>query len=325
MKPKTKRKLAGAAAAGLVAAIAAGGTLAYLTDETEKRANNFTFASDSVDAMLTEPLWDGVIDYKYDDEGNVIPIYEWYDDDNDPDTPDVPVYGYTDGDKQQPITDETTLEKDKDYRPRTDSQDPSYQPVYGDEQAMNMIPGSVASKNPVITNTGVTDEWVAAKITFVYAAGTADAGKPLSVTDMAKVTEAVEIDYKIGTGDDWERINSTSEDISQIFYYKKILAKDAGTTDDGVHGGFTTPIFTTVKVKSGATNAQIKALEEMGGFAIWIEGFAVQSDVAEEYESTDTNVVTFKSWADDGGVVFHNTPDSEHPADVTKPGIKGAN
>ena len=45
-----KKILMGTVAVGLVAALAIGGTWAYLTDETERRANNFTFASDSIDA-----------------------------------------------------------------------------------------------------------------------------------------------------------------------------------------------------------------------------------------------------------------------------------
>lgn len=59
-----------------------------------------------------------------------------------------------------------------------------------------------------------------------------------------------------------------------------------------------------VSVKNTATNQQVKALEDMGDFAIWIEGFAVQSDVSAEYEG-------FKTWAGTG-VVFNNTPTNEN-------------
>lgn len=316
MKTRTKRRLAGAAAVALLAALAVGGTLSYLTDETEKRVNNFTFASDGVDARLTEPGWDGIVDYEYEDDGSITPVYDWLDKDNDPTTPDVPVYGYTDGDKSKPITDKTTLVEGEDYRPRTDSTDPDYYPEYGDEQAMNMIPGSEASKNPVITNTGITKAWVAAKITFVYAAG-ADVGKPLSVTDMAKITDAIDIDYAVNTGDNWVRKTGDATSVSQEFLYKEILSEDTDTTDGGVYGDTTTPIFTKVSVKTTATNAQLKALEDMGGFAIWIEGFAVQSDVATDFSG-------FQTWAATG-VVFNNTPTADVPADVSKPGIVPAN
>ena len=308
-----KKILMGTVAIGLVAALAIGGTWAYLTDETERRANNFTFASDSIDAMLTEPEWDGVVDYEYNDDGTITPIYDWTDNDSNPDTPDVPVYGYTDGDKSKPITDKSTLVEGTDYRPRTDSTNPAYHPTYGDEQAVNMIPGAEASKNPIITNTGIVDEWVAAKVTFVHAAGSTDAGKPLDAAEMGKVVDALDIDWKVGTSDDWERIGGVESDISQIFYYKKIVAKDSDVTDKGNYGEATSPIFTKVSVKDSATNQQVKALEDMGGFAIWIEGFAVQSDVSAEYDG-------FKTWADTG-VVFNNTPTNEKPAEVSKPGI----
>lgn len=308
-----KKVLMGTVAVGLVAALAIGGTWAYLTDETERRANNFTFASDSIDAMLTEPEWDGVVDYEYNDDGTITPIYDWTDNDNNPDTPDVPVYGYTDGDKFNPITDKSALEEGKDYRPRKDSNDDTYHPTYGDEQSVNMIPGAEASKNPIITNTGIVDEWIAAKVTFVHAAGSTDAGKPLNETEMGNVVDALDIDWKVGTGDDWERIGGVESDISQIFYYKKIVAKDSDVTDKGKYGEATSPIFTKVSVKDSATNQQIKALEDMGGFAIWIEGFAVQKDVSADYNG-------FKTWAGTG-VVFNNTPTNEKPAEVSKPGI----
>lgn len=309
MKAKTKKILAGTAAMTLVAAVAIGGTYAYLTRQTEQRANNFTFNSDAVDAMLTEPDWDGVVDYEYDGD-SIIPIYDWIDNDTNPDTPDVPVYGYTGGDLQKPVTDKNDIDETTD-RPRKDSNDDTYKPTYGDEQAMNMIPGQTAAKNPKITNTGDTDEWVAAKITFVYAEGTEKAGQPLSITDMGTVTAAIDINYNSEETAEWDRILGEATDISQVFYYKEIIAVD----------GETEPIFTTVTVKPDADNAKIKALEDMGGFAIWIEGFAAQSDVAETYSSTDTSVVTFKSWGTNGGVVFNNTPTSDKAADVAKPGI----
>ena len=313
MKAKTKKILAGTAALSLVAAVAIGGTYAYLTRETEQRANNFTFASDAVDAMLTEPDWDGVVDYEYDDDCNITPIYNWLDDDADPDTPPVPVYGFENGDIQKPVTDKTKADDPTTDRPRKDSNDDTFNPTYGDEQAQNMIPGQTAAKNPKITNTGITDEWVAAKITFVYGegAGADKAGKPLNKNDMKAVTDAVDIDYKTNTADNWDRVSGLSTDVSQVFYYKNIVAVD-GETD---------PIFTTVTVKTTADSDEIKALEDMGGFAIWIEGFAVQSDIAEEYSSTDATVVTFKSWGNDGGVTFNNTPTDDAPATVAKPGI----
>lgn len=307
MKSKNKKLLTGAAALGLIGAVAAGGTLAYLTDQTESRANNFTFAS--INAMLTEPGWDGVMDYEYDDDGNITPVYDYIDD-------DVPVYGYEDGDKSKPVTDKKDITDTTD-RPRKDSTDPDYKtPTYGDEQAQNMIPGASASKNPIITNTGSkVDEWVAAKITFVYAEGAKKAGEPLSQLDLQAVMDVIDIDYNVGSAaDDWKRVEGSETSLSQVFYYQSILEKDANAEDKGVYDGVTEPIFTKVTVDPKATNEQLKVLEDMGGFAIWIEGFAVESTIAKDYDA-------FEQWGTDGNVTFGSTPAEGAPVKVTRPGI----
>ncbi|MDO4316863.1 MAG: SipW-dependent-type signal peptide-containing protein [Lachnospiraceae bacterium] len=302
MNKRHKKILGGAVTLSLLAAVVISGTLAYLTDSTEQRVNNFTFDSDAVKAMLTEPEWDGVVDYEYDGD-EIIPIYGYTD-------ADEPIYGYQDGDESQPVTDKAK---------RTDPGVTRAEGEYGDEQAQNMIPGQSAQKNPIITNTGETaDVWVAAKITFVYGEGSANAGEPLSMADMQKVLDAIEIDYKTSDADNWVRSAGTAEtEISQVFYYKQILSKDTDAKQ-GVYGDATTPIFTAVTVKTEANNAQMKALEEMGGFAIWIEGFAVQSDVAADADA-------FVAWGEAGNVVFEHTPTAAAPADVTKPGIIPAN
>lgn len=322
MKSKTKKILTGAIALSLVTVVTVGGTMAYLTKQTEKRANNFTFASEALNANLTEPNWDGVIDYEYSEDGTTItPIYDYIDNDSNLETPKVPVYGYEGGDKSKPITDKEKLEELKEDdnttndpdRPRFDSKDNTYNPPsYGDEDAENMISGQVALKNPIITNTGsVSDEWVAAKITFVYAEGTKDAGKMLSSTDMSNVLTAIEIDYNTTQ---WDNIITTSDNTSKVFYYKEILKKDSDSTDVGKYGDSTEPIFTQVKVKNTATNEDLKKLEDMGGFAIYIEGFAVQSDIMTTYNSdTLNNYVEFAS--------DNDTSDKK----VVKPGIIKAN
>lgn len=301
MKSKAKKIAIGSACVALVAAVSAGGTFAYLTAQTEKRANNFTFSSTALTAMLTEPEWDGIISYEYD--GNTpIPVYDYIDHDNDPTTPEVPVYGYTDGDVQNPVTNKDDIGGTTD-RPRKDSGDSAYvPPIYGDEAAQNMIPGSIAGKNPIITNTCDIDEYVAAKITFVYAEGTENAGKPLNLTDLNAVMDVISIDYNTAATD-WERIEGSERDISQTFSYKSTVNP----------GDSTASIFNTVTVSKDATNEQIKALEDMGGFAIWIEGYAAQRDAVADYTA-------FKS-----GIVFNNTPTEDAPSNVAKPGIVGAN
>lgn len=313
MKTKTKKIVGGTVALTLVAAVVAGGTFAYLTHQTEKRVNNFTFAKSDValNAMLTEPSWDGIIDYEYNDDGTITPVYAYTDGtDLDGNPTKVPVYGYTDGDTDKPVTDKANITSTT-KRPNG---------TYGDEQSKSMIPGSTAGKNPKITNTGnQTDSWVAAKITFVYSTdgNGHKAGTPLNATDMAVVNDIIDVDYNSNKTTDakWECINTSTDGTSKVFYYKETLAKDTDTTPD-VYGEETEPIFTTVSVKEEATNEQIDKLNAIGGFVIYVEGFAAQSDVgikdgAEDYD-------TFKAWGQAGGVVFENTPTDDNPFDVTK-------
>lgn len=303
MKAKTKKIVIGATAMTLVAGTAIGGTMAYLTKQTEKRANNFTFATGTaLDANLTEPKWDGVIDYEYEEDGTITPVYEYKDTDGDG-KPDTPVYGYEDGDSTKPITDKEDL-KDEDKKPSRPKKNPNTDDgSYGDEESQLMIPGQSAPKNPLITNTGdMTDEWVAAKITFVYAEGTENAGKPLNEEDLKKVTDVMEIDYNTT---DWTRGQGGATSLSQEFYYNSIIAKD---------GGKTTSIFDSVTLSDKATNEQVEALEKMGGFAIWIEGYAVQSEAYDDKAA----------WTTSGDAEFNNTPTDEVAVDVVKPGIIAA-
>lgn len=313
MKAKTKKILTGASALALTAAISITGTVAYLTKLTEQRANNFTFATEGLDAMLTEPKWDGVVSYEYTDDGKIVPVFGYTDNDENPDTPEVPVYGYKDGNKEAPITDPKSTELTGKTVEQLRPKDPTT--PYGDTAAQKMVPGRVANKDPKITNTGEMDEWVAAKITFVYAEGTDKKGQPLLPEDMAKVTKAIDIDYDAdkGTGNKWARPSVTgvdsADDVSQVFYYNESLAA-AGKTDS---------IFSTVTVKNDATTEDIKALEDIGGFAIWIEGYAVQKS---EFGNGTEWVAAAGT---DKEAVFDNTPTDKDPATVAQPGIIGSN
>lgn len=292
----------------LVAVIVIGASMAYLTQRTEERVNNFTFAgADGLDARLVEPEWDGVVDYEYDDAGELTPVYGY--------TPEgKPIYGYEDGNISKPVTDKGDIDNT--------TKRPNKPEGYGDENAQEMIPGQEAKKNPIIYNTGVQcDIWVAAKITFVYGYGSPKAGQPLSATDMLKVTDAITIDYNTDTADNWELISTDATGIAKVFYYKETLDRIADGAAAGVYDK-TDPIFTTVKVKTSATTAEVKALEDMGGFAIYIEGFAAQSSVVD-LPGTPTaaeKYAAWKAWANDN-VTFRNTPTDSDPMDVTPPGI----
>ena len=293
----------------LVAALAVGGTLAYLTAQTERRLNTFSFASE-LSARLVEPNWDGIYDYEYGD-GTFDPLYgkgiEGY------------IYGYDGNDPEEPLYDPVTdaLTKGKLLRPVSGT-------PYGDEASVLMVAGNVAQKNPMIFNTStLLDEWVAAKITFVYASGD-NAGKPLSTTDYLAVKAVIDIDWNNTA---WEVVPFDSTDTTgqRIMLYKSILAKSApaaGEAPDYWNSSRTVAMFTTVTLDRDATVEEVKKLEDMGGFAIYIEGFVVQAEVAVDYTA-------FKTWAENGEDVFHgdsplvfnNTPTSSAPVSpISQPG-----
>lgn len=300
MSLKMKKRLITVASLALVLVIAIGVTLAFLTYETERRANNFTFATEGegLRAMLTEPTWDGIIDYDYSTDDIIIPIYGYITNPDDWTGPEIPVYGYTNGDIKKPVTDIKSI-SDTTIRPNGS---------YGDEDAQNMVPGASVAKNPIITNTGsITDAWVAAKITFVYAAGSEGAGKPLSAVDMAAVDDIIDIDYDTV---DWENTAyPTLAGGSREFRYRKILQKD-NDGDVEVYGDSTEPLFTTVTIKDTATNEEFYKVENFGGFAIYIEGFATQSIAADDYGE-------FKQL----DITFGNTPTDSAPVIFTELGV----
>ena len=292
-KSKIARIIAGTLALTAVAAIAAGGTFAFMTALTKEKINNFSFDVDSLNANLTETEWNGIKDY--DSDGT--PIYGYTSDNK-------PIYGYTDGDINKPVYEETGI--GAGTRPKTDAAGNDI--IYGDTASKNMIPGAQAAKNPVITNTGtVCNEWVAAKITFVYGGGI-NKGKPLSLVDIQRISDIIDIDYNIGSGKMWDRISGDEKSVSQVFYYKKILNKK---NNSEINGDKTEPLFTTVKLKETATNEDADYLKSIGGFYIYIEGFATQEEAGGTYSE-------FKEWGINDNVKFTHTPTDTQPAELLK-------
>lgn len=336
MKAKTKKVLTGIGALTLTAVISIGGTFAYLTKLTEKRANNFTFASKGLNAMLTEPEWDGVIDYEYDENDEFLaPVYE-------KEQNGGKVYGYfrrggklwkirytptklnekkndtnwnpEEGTEESELKkwldenfpDDTTITYDDYERPSKEEDDDSSnddEDEYGYIEAQKMIPGQEAKKNPFITNTGDLDEWVAAKVTFVYADNNGHTkGAKVSDTDFAKIKDVIQIDWlnsDQGTGT-WVyagtgSLSSTTYASEMVFYYNKLLQ---GGND------VTAELFTTVTVNSAASNDQIKALEALGGFTIYIEGYATQADAYDANTWVSKKEATFES---DNATIIDNT------------------
>lgn len=288
---KSKKKAIGILSLALAGVITITGTLAYLTRETEKRSNKFTFSASGLNAEMTESDWDGIIDYEYADDGTSTPIYGYT---KDGDDNDIPVYGYTDGDITKPVTDKADIDATT-KRPNN--------VTYGDELAQNMVPGSEAPKNPVIHNTGDnSDVWAAAKVTYVYASGT-NKGKALSLTDLSAVEDIIVIDYN---STDWELQGSATGAVSKTFYYKEALSAVDPSTPNTYDS--TEALFTKLTVSNTATTEQLTKLEAMGGIVVYIEGFIAQGEVATDYAG-------FKTWAETG-VVFTNTPTTETAVEI---------
>jgi hypothetical protein len=167
------------------------------------------------------------------------------------------------------------------------------EPNWDEDNALNIVPGSIIPKDPQITNTGDLDAWTAMKLTFCYGpeAGTR-AGDPLDAGDLATVLSAITIDWNTTN---WSRFDDALPGdtqlptaLSQTFFYHQIL----GST------GTTAPLFTVVTIKTTNTEATMMALKAMGGFQIFVEGCAVQSEVTSAM--TDVTAQTAFS--------FSNTP-----------------
>ena len=237
-----KKHIIGLITTGLVAVIAIGTTLAYLTHETTEKLNDFVYSKSGEDAhailaMLTEPGWDGEFGYSFDKDKQVVNTY--YDENF------------------------TNTTKPADVK-------------YGKDKAIDLLPGDTVSKDPRITNMGdVADIYTAMRVSFVYQNNTT---KRLSDTDMAAVKKCLSINYAIGKSDSkWVAATSNATSTNElIFYYKDSLDKKTGSATTG---GATVPLFTTVGMDLNSVGTDdVEALVNIaGGYTIRIDGFAIQS------------------------------------------------
>ena len=321
MNAKTKKILTGAGALALTAAISITGTVAYLTHITEQRANNFTFAVEGLDAMLTEPQWDGVVSYKY-VKGQIYPTYGG--------EGKSTIWGYRNGNPSDPVTGEEPPSDMTNITPPNKIPNPDYVDssetpdipetiTPGYLEAEKMTPGDVAGKNPMITNIGEMNEWVAAQVSFVYGEGSENAGKLIEGEDFDAIKAVIDVawtstDLTTGTIDgsgkwyyDGTAFSKDDYKNQMVFYYDKSLV--AETQDK------TAAIFESITLDKEATTEAVKKLEKMGGFAIYIQGFAVQ-----ESEFSDGS-----TWCKSKDIAnFGNSPSATEKVTVDNPGIFGA-
>ena len=278
-----KKKLAASIAAGCAASVLLiGSALAFLTSNTETKTNNFTFGSSSngsIAASLTEPSWDCITSYTV-NNGKIVPVFGKTSDNK-------PIYGYTNGSRNQPITD--INDSNVGTRPLTTATGAKL----GIDTATDLLPGMTVNKDPIVTNTSThTDIWTALKLTFVYGGGD-KAGQPLNDTDMKAVQDVISINYDTIN---WTASEKNSSNSSFVYAYNKVLSKEQSST----------PLFTTVTVKSSATTEQMNKVTSMGNFSIFIEGMAEQNSGA-------ANITEFSNSA----LSFANTPTASAPADLS--------
>jgi len=313
----------------LVAALMVGATLAFLTDVTESRVNNFTLASPDLSARLVEPNWDGIVDYYYAENGALHPVFGftdagarvfcWGEDGNTPVT--------------TPVAAGAGLPRRVGGSGNDADNNPANNQAFGREAASLLYPGVVALKNPTIYNTGTTfDIWVAVQVSIVYPEGHANAGTlvsgVLANSSLQQVLDVIAIDWNVGTGaNQWTFLGGAPANAAdggfapqQTLLFNSTLDRAAalpGTPTAqqifntyGTGASASAPAFRSVSARSTATTPQMEALDELGGFAIFVEGFAVQSAAAADFDA-------FYDYAYDNGVVFTNSPTFGTPHGIT--------
>ena len=150
------------------------------------------------------------------------------------------------------------------------------EPNWDVAEGKKMVPGKEIAKDPMITNTCKTEEYVAIKLTFQNSAKTAK----LSDSDYTKLMSLLVIDWNTA---DWTVLSGAGTK-EQVWIYNGVLTA----------GKVSTPVFHSIRVKTkadGITEADLRWLQEikivdgdivtdiagLGGFNLKVEGAAVQA------------------------------------------------
>lgn len=164
------------------------------------------------------------------------------------------------------------------------------EPNWEGEEALRMVPGKTVKKDPMITNTGLTDEYVAIRLTFQDGGGGG-----LDDADLLRLLNLVEIDWssKWILCDGTMTVDSSTGEVTAVhqqlvFYYDEALSP----------GQISDPIFSSIRVKDKVTDGEGAITEDdlrwlqgvkiadgetaddpdgLGGFYIQVEGAAVQT------------------------------------------------
>jgi len=158
------------------------------------------------------------------------------------------------------------------------------EPNWEEAEGLKLVPGKKVKKDPMITNTGMTDEYAAIRLTFQD-----KEGETLSDPDLKSLLNLLDITWN----SKWKlcggTMTITSGEVTAmeqplIFYYEEALSP----------GEISDPVFSNIRVKDqsdGLTEQQLRWLQGIkivngeiktdtsgiGSFAIQAEGSAVQA------------------------------------------------
>lgn len=152
------------------------------------------------------------------------------------------------------------------------------------EQGLTMVPGKELRKDPVITNLGQLDEYVAIRLTFQRS----DQATTLTQADYERLLSLITIGWNVGDGASQWTLVSGGGTPEQVYVYNQSLSPgevtDALLNTVRIHTKSDTDKPMTeadlrwlqgVKLENGQPVADESAL---GGFNIQVEGAAIQAD-----------------------------------------------
>jgi len=180
------------------------------------------------------------------------------------------------------------------------------EPNWEKDEALRLVPGKTVRKDPMITNTGQSDVYVAIQLTFQY-----EDGMIMSGTDLLRLIKLLDITWsdkwKTCSGSILKDASGNITDITQplIFYYNEDLSP----------GEISDPIFSSIRVKDKVTDGTGAITEEdlrwlqgikirngaivddpdgLGGFHIQVEGAAIQTiSVTDAADAANTLISLF--------------------------------
>jgi hypothetical protein len=213
----------------VASAVAIGGTLAFMTTQTNTLKNNFKAVGTGISGEIKEPGWNG---YNF---GDTIP---------DELTANPKIKDSTV--KPDGIRDRTKAETD----------------ALGIKKAEAMTPGMTIPKDPTLKNTSKVSAFMAIKVTYNRVTGYDNDGKAIVTPDRtafnAIATLAKNAGWKIAVKDDYDAANSSIDKDSDIyFFYGNDAAAENNTKPAEVAAdGVTSALFNNVVINGHGFDVQ---------------------------------------------------------------------